>query len=288
MPKQKTCRYDSSLGLLTKKFVALIQGAPEGVLDLNQAATALGVQKRRIYDITNVLEGIGLIEKRSKNNIQWKGMGVTGTMNTQQDLQALKDQVKVTTSHERWLDHAIAQMQQMLQGLADDHRCSHQAFVTHDDVRTISAFAADTVIAIKAPSGTTLEVPDPDEGMEYPQRRYQVYLKSTSGPVEVFLVSPADQTDGDAPRPQWTGIDSLDTNACDPTQDANNGRRKRSREGGIMRSSASQSQARVSPIRCGEPSLKLIPVHTAYDLWADQAMVGVNDLFELQGVADRE
>lgn len=34
--------------------------------------------------------------------------------------------------------------------------------------------ASDTVIAIKAPSGTTLEVPDPDDGMEYPQRRYQV------------------------------------------------------------------------------------------------------------------
>ena len=70
MPKQKTCRYDSSLGLLTKKFVALIQNAGDGVLDLNQAAQVLGVQKRRIYDITNVLEGIGLIEKRSKNNIQ--------------------------------------------------------------------------------------------------------------------------------------------------------------------------------------------------------------------------
>jgi len=28
------------------------------------------VQKRRIYDITNVLEGIQLIEKKSKNNIQ--------------------------------------------------------------------------------------------------------------------------------------------------------------------------------------------------------------------------
>jgi hypothetical protein len=70
MPKQKTCRYDSSLGLLTKKFVNLIQTAPEGILDLNQAATQLNVQKRRIYDITNVLEGIGLIEKKSKNNIQ--------------------------------------------------------------------------------------------------------------------------------------------------------------------------------------------------------------------------
>lgn len=66
------CRYDSSLGLLTKKFVGLIQAAPDGVLDLNTAATQLSVQKRRIYDITNVLEGIGLIEKKSKNNIRWK------------------------------------------------------------------------------------------------------------------------------------------------------------------------------------------------------------------------
>ena len=42
--------------------------------------------------------------------------------------------------------------------------------------------------------GHDARVPDPDEGMEYPQRRYQVYLKSTSGPVEVFLVS---QLEGD-------------------------------------------------------------------------------------------
>eukprot|EP00520_Triparma_pacifica_P020065 CAMPEP_0118653430 /NCGR_PEP_ID=MMETSP0785-20121206/11826_1 /TAXON_ID=91992 /ORGANISM="Bolidomonas pacifica, Strain CCMP 1866" /LENGTH=138 /DNA_ID=CAMNT_0006545971 /DNA_START=394 /DNA_END=807 /DNA_ORIENTATION=- len=61
-------RYDSSLGLLTKKFVALLTSSPTSVLDLNFAAESLGVQKRRIYDITNVLEGIELIEKRSKNH----------------------------------------------------------------------------------------------------------------------------------------------------------------------------------------------------------------------------
>lgn len=33
----------------------------------------LKVQKRRIYDITNVLEGIGLIEKSIKNQITWTG-----------------------------------------------------------------------------------------------------------------------------------------------------------------------------------------------------------------------
>ena len=74
--KSPGSRYDSSLGLLTKKFTQLIQTSRNGIIDLNQAAEALGVQKRRIYDITNVLEGINLIEKQSKNIIVWKGSGL--------------------------------------------------------------------------------------------------------------------------------------------------------------------------------------------------------------------
>uniref|UniRef100_A0A8C3AKW9 E2F/DP family winged-helix DNA-binding domain-containing protein n=1 Tax=Cyclopterus lumpus TaxID=8103 RepID=A0A8C3AKW9_CYCLU len=51
-------RHEKSLGLLTMKFVSLLQEAKDGVLDLKVAADSLAVkQKRRIYDITNVLEG---------------------------------------------------------------------------------------------------------------------------------------------------------------------------------------------------------------------------------------
>jgi sugar-specific transcriptional regulator TrmB len=39
----------------------------------------LGVQKRRIYDITNVLEGIGYIQKIHKNKMKWVG----GSMNNE-------------------------------------------------------------------------------------------------------------------------------------------------------------------------------------------------------------
>jgi len=40
-------------------------------LDLNWAMKILNVQKRRIYDITNVLEGINLIERYKKNHVRW-------------------------------------------------------------------------------------------------------------------------------------------------------------------------------------------------------------------------
>lgn len=68
--KEKS-RYDTSLGLLTKKFLQLLCQSADGVVDLNWAAETLSVQKRRLYDITNVLEGVHLVKKKSKNNIQW-------------------------------------------------------------------------------------------------------------------------------------------------------------------------------------------------------------------------
>jgi len=278
MPKQKTCRYDSSLGLLTKKFVALIQGAPEGILDLNQAAGALGVQKRRIYDITNVLEGIGLIEKKSKNNIQWKGMGVTSNTNIQLELHNLKEQIRTAGEQEQFLDEAIATMQHSLRQLAEDADSSQHAHMTHDDIRSIASFAQDTVIAIKAPSGTTLEVPDPDEGMEYPQRRYQIYLKSATGPIEVFLVSAVGTDEKARPREGGAPLQSAAGSvaaARDGARVSANGKRDRDE----------QTAASSSPeIGRSDALLKLSPVGAEQaDYWnqalGDTAGLGVNDFF---------
>jgi len=38
------CRYDSSLSLLTKKFVSLLEGAEDGTIDLNKEAEMLEVR----------------------------------------------------------------------------------------------------------------------------------------------------------------------------------------------------------------------------------------------------
>ena len=47
----QNCRYDSSLGLLTKKFVGLVESAPDGVLDLNKAADALQVSMSELVGL---------------------------------------------------------------------------------------------------------------------------------------------------------------------------------------------------------------------------------------------
>jgi len=67
----KKNRKENGLVELTKKFIDLLKNADSKCLDLNTAMGDLHVQKRRIYDITNVLEGINLITRYKKNHVKW-------------------------------------------------------------------------------------------------------------------------------------------------------------------------------------------------------------------------
>ncbi|XP_069724573.1 transcription factor E2F4 [Phaenicophaeus curvirostris] len=180
-------RHEKSLGLLTTKFVSLLQEAKDGVLDLKLAADTLAVrQKRRIYDITNVLEGIGLIEKKSKNSIQWKGVGPgCNTREIAHKLIELKADIEDLEQREQELEQQKMWVQQSIKNVTEDVQNSQLAYVTHEDI--CRCFRGDTLLAIRAPSGTRLEVPVP-EGLNG-QKKYQIQLKSTSGPIDVLLVN---------------------------------------------------------------------------------------------------
>ncbi|NXB08059.1 E2F2 factor, partial [Cnemophilus loriae] len=191
-PGEKT-RYDTSLGLLTKKFIRLLNESPDGVVDLNQAAEVLEVQKRRIYDITNVLEGIQLIRKKSKNHIQWMGTGIFEDAAMLAKQQVLCGELAELARTERMLDQLMQDCALQIQQLADNETnqrypsfsytssLSTLAYVSYQDLRAISSFQEQTVIAVKAPPETQLEVPD------FSQENFQLHLKSTNGPIEVYL-----------------------------------------------------------------------------------------------------
>ncbi|NXD90984.1 E2F6 factor, partial [Chaetorhynchus papuensis] len=193
-------RFDASLGLLTRRFMALLKKAPDGVLDLNEVAATLGVRKRRVYDITNVLDGIHLIQKRSKNLIQWIGNNLDQVAGKAAEQQNLKDELSDLSDMEEALDELIKNCAHQIFELTDDKENAKypfnscitltHAYVTYQDIRSIQAFQEQIVIAIKAPEETKLEIPVPKED------HIEVHVKSTKGPIDVYLCEVEEEKPG--------------------------------------------------------------------------------------------
>ncbi|XP_030054716.1 transcription factor E2F6 [Microcaecilia unicolor] len=190
-------RFDASLVYLTRKFMDLVKAAPDGVLDLNDVARTLGVRKRRVYDITNVLDGIHLLQKRSKNLIQWlapmelcggtepvsaaRVSSINQVKRKVPEQQKLKDELADLSAMEQALDELIKECAHQLFELTDDKQNGKLAYVTYQDIRSIEAFHEQIIIAVKAPEETKLEVPAPSEDS------IRVHIKSTKGPIDVYL-----------------------------------------------------------------------------------------------------
>ena len=80
--KQKRQRQENSLDELTRAFIKYVKDSKIETININDIVKKLKVKKRRIYDITNVLEGnfhyiytyyigIGYIKKQAKNQVTW-------------------------------------------------------------------------------------------------------------------------------------------------------------------------------------------------------------------------
>lgn len=217
-------RYDNSLSYLTRKFISLLKQSVDGIIDLNFVTAQLGVPKRRIYDITNVLEGIGLIEKVGKNNVRYKAF--TAAASDAYSLAVLAKDIEQLRQEESSLQQYNQMIQGMLRELAEGETRSpnagssttvpniHYAFLNHIDIRKVPGLLDETLFAVRAPYGSTLEVPDPDDGNG--KRRFEIQLTSKNGPIDVFLIqntatsSTDDATPIDNPNQQSASLSNCD------------------------------------------------------------------------------
>lgn len=187
-------RHENSLGVLTNNFVRLIKDSPELTLDLNDAVKQLNVQKRRIYDITNVLEGIGYIEKLSKNKIKWVGQNEEN--NYKDELNEQSHKMKNLEDEEKKVDDQIQQVQGMINDLMEDEESIKHAYITHEDLKNLNTIALDgPFFIIEAPKDTSIDYFTPklqtsehsqNSKADYP---YQILFESKDCEIKVYLVS---------------------------------------------------------------------------------------------------
>lgn len=98
------------------------------------------------------------------------------------------------------LDQHFSWAKQSIHNITDDLGNSQAAFVHHSDM--CESFDLQTLLVIQAPPGTQLEVPQLESDINediidngdtdsprVKRRRYQMHLKSRSGPINVLLVN---------------------------------------------------------------------------------------------------
>ncbi|MEQ2307735.1 hypothetical protein AMECASPLE_021253, partial [Ameca splendens] len=177
MRKPRLQRMSRSLNILTKRFVRLLQESEDGELDLRHAFRALAVKQiRRIYDITNVLEGIGLIVKISKCHVKW-----VGTPHDKR-LIKLKSELEDLRCKEFMLDRQRVLAEESIRSQTED--CKKYPFYSN----ICNCFSGHILLAVQAPPGTRLDVPIPKAVQNCPAK-YQIYLKSIRGPIDVVLLN---------------------------------------------------------------------------------------------------
>uniref|UniRef100_A0A8C7YCX9 E2F/DP family winged-helix DNA-binding domain-containing protein n=1 Tax=Oryzias sinensis TaxID=183150 RepID=A0A8C7YCX9_9TELE len=169
------CRSDVSLGLLAQRFLDLLQNTPDGALDLRDVTTSLNTRRRRVYDITNVLEGISLLERQSANKFKWIDINSGHHQLRSHDL------LRCFCLVEDTLDSLIKSCAQQLFDLTDDLQNSAYPIISlNRHISRLQVFQEQTVMVVKAPEETKLEVPPPKEDS------IQVHLKADRGPIMVM------------------------------------------------------------------------------------------------------
>lgn len=116
-------------------------------MDLNDAAAELQVPKRRIYDITNVLESLGTIVKTNTNTVTYGGAKTSYVAS--QEIKAESAAISTLEAAEASLDAELNQLHEQIARVLPSN-----LYMTRADVLGANSLTNGPIILVRAPAGT--------------------------------------------------------------------------------------------------------------------------------------
>ena len=169
--KDVTCQ-ENSLGQLTKNFINYIKTTGKKSININDLVNELSVKKRRIYDITNVLQGIGYLQKSGKNEIIW-AKTVKNKKNSKKKVEKLKksnNNCNTQKSNREHLEQENSRLDEEIKNFRDEFNSIARkseflkyGYVAMDDLRKLSINNQKDLYVIKASKGTVMNILDKND-----------------------------------------------------------------------------------------------------------------------------
>ena len=148
-------RQENSLCQLTKKVIQYIKSKKKLNININELVKDLSVKKRRIYDITNVLQGIGYIEKKGKNEIVWMKNQVLN----KKECKIKNNLIKINKQINE-INNIINILKDEFVTISRKRDFNKYGYITFNDLKKFSENEKIDFLIIKGNKGTKVEIMD--------------------------------------------------------------------------------------------------------------------------------
>eukprot|EP00917_Polyrhabdina_sp_WS-2016_P006571 GHVP01014662.1.p1 GENE.GHVP01014662.1~~GHVP01014662.1.p1 ORF type:complete len:246 (-),score=63.08 GHVP01014662.1:369-1106(-) len=183
----------NTLSLTTEKFLALLDGSDDDMLNLSFASDFLNVPRRRMYDIVNVLEGAGLLQKETHGTVTFKeNAEIIGERPITSEQESLVELL----AKEKEYDRIIEELDRTIEDMVCSVSHSSFLYLKHSDIRCLPDLKNETILKISPPEDIVLEVPKMKKNRSKRKRKinediigHELYLNGNNKPIDVYLVA---------------------------------------------------------------------------------------------------
>lgn len=162
----------NSLAGLTQKFLQVLSSSNQKEVDLVEMEKILNITKRRLYDITNVLFGAGIIEHSGKSKV--KMIQKAFELNEEKGLEEL-------ALKEREIDTMKQAVENEIENLQNSIDFKYFAYFTDDDIKKLNQKNPLSFFAFQSPPDLKLEVVEEED-------LYKLLCTSDIGGVDLIEI----------------------------------------------------------------------------------------------------